>query len=416
MMKKKGIWIISVALIVLIGGTWGAKAYYDYVWREKFSLAEAYRFYHDLRAEESRWLLSLQLDNGAIPFRGVGQGEATVTPYFSDIAAGALLGDVAYAPQVAAYIRWHFEHINSAEEDKNAVAGTIYDYMLQVEQGRVVRETTDQSYDSIDSYAATFLMLLWRYYETTGDLTLITEYQDRLTLVIQAMEQSFDRDGLCRAKPDYPIKYLMDNSEVYGGLKAAISLTKALEDCGVSLENVSLESLTERYDRLSGQIEGLLWNSAAQRYETGLDNYNKPLDYTGWTEFYPDATAQLYPIVFGVIAPDSERAGMLYGKLCDTYQWERFEHVDDGASSFYWGVLAYTAAMQQDEQRVKAFMQTYQARVMPNHDYPIYCADSGWMILACGRMERYYEEKMKDVDPLNLVPMDDMISFKAAGP
>ena len=107
---------------------------------------------------------------------------------------------------------------------------------------------------------------------------------------------------------------------------------------------------------------------------------------------------------------------MLYGKLCDTYQWERFEHVDDGASSFYWGVLAYTAAMQQDEQRVKAFMQTYQARVMPNHDYPIYCADSGWMILACGRMERYYEEKMKDVDPLNLVPMDDMISFKAAGP
>ena len=37
-------------------------------------------------------------------------------------------------------------------------------------------------------------------------------------------------------------------------------------------------------------------------------------------------------------------------------------------------------------------------------------------ILACGRMERYYEEKMKDVDPLNLVPMDDMISFKAAGP
>lgn len=415
-MKKKNGWIVAAALIVLIAaGLIGARAYYGYVQGKKLALAEEYRFYRALRQEESRWLASQQLDNGAIPFRGTEQGEASVTPYFSDIAAAALLEDPAYFQQVAAYIRWHFEHINSAEEDKNGIAGTIYDYTIQVEQGCVTGERTDQSYDSIDSYAATFLMLLQRYHERTGDLTLIVEYQEQLTLIIQAMVYSFDQDGLCLAKPEYPIKYLMDNSEVYGGLGAAIALLATLEDAGVSQEAVQPEALIERRERLSRQIEGLLWNAPEQRYETGLDRHNQPLQYTGWTTFYPDATAQLYPVVFHVIDPGSNRAELLYGRLCETYRWEIFEHVDTDASSFYWGVLAYTAALQRDEGRVRTYMQTYRTRVAPDHAYPLYCADAGWVILACKHMEDDYEEQMKKVDPLNLVPMDEALLSKAAG-
>ena len=73
------------------------------------------------------------------------------------------------------------------------------------------------------------------------------------------------------------IKYLMDNSEVYGGLGAAIALLATLEDAGVSQEAVQPEALIERRERLSRQIEGLLWNAPEQRYETGLVRHNQPL-------------------------------------------------------------------------------------------------------------------------------------------
>lgn len=46
-------------------------------------------YYRELAAGEAAWLSSIQLENGAIPFRGETHGEASITPYFSDIAAWA---------------------------------------------------------------------------------------------------------------------------------------------------------------------------------------------------------------------------------------------------------------------------------------------------------------------------------------
>ena len=93
------------------------------------------------------------------------------------------------------------------------VHGTVYDH--EVWYG----VPSTQSYDSSDSYAATFLTLVRAYYDTTGDAAFLRGIEADLRLVAGAIYSTMDpRDGLTYAKADYRIKYLMDNAEVYRGL------------------------------------------------------------------------------------------------------------------------------------------------------------------------------------------------------
>jgi hypothetical protein len=53
-----------------------------------------------------------------------------------------------------------------------------------------------------------------------------------------------------------------------------------------------------------------------------------------------DATAQMFPIAFGIIDPDTKRAELLYESFCSEYAWEDLEPLKDGRTSHYWCVLA----------------------------------------------------------------------------
>ncbi|MBR6781379.1 MAG: hypothetical protein IKM24_10245, partial [Clostridia bacterium] len=180
---------------------------------------------------ELAWLAYTQLDNGAIPMTGNKNGEVTVNPYFADIAALALLTDAEnYADEVKSYMEWHFEHLNTAATDYNGVDGTIYDYTLTVENGKVTAENVtngEPSYDSTDSYAATFLTVVNAYYEATADKEYIVSRSRDIIRIAEAMLSTYSF-GLTNAKPDYAVKFLMDNCEVYEGALAAAALLNTI--------------------------------------------------------------------------------------------------------------------------------------------------------------------------------------------
>ena len=125
---------------------------------------------------ETAYLATMQLPNGALPMTYAKNGELTVNPYFADFAALALLDNAEeYADIVVKYMDWHFAHLNTKEEDFNGLDGTIYDYKVTMKNGEIVSEKIStpenaDSYDTTDSYAATFLTVVYKYFCKTGDI------------------------------------------------------------------------------------------------------------------------------------------------------------------------------------------------------------------------------------------------------
>ena len=330
----------------------------------------------DIFETETAWIVSLQLENGAIPMTASKNGEVSVNPYFSDIAALALLDNCdKYSENVRAYMNWHFTHLNTAKDDYNGIDGTIYDYIITLENGVIVNEASKGSYDSTDSYAATFLAVLEKYYEKTDDSDYILSNSSDILRVFDAMFASFDR-GLTYAKPDYQVKYLMDNCEVYRGMLAATTLLGVMEDsCNVRIAMKKCASASQWLER---QLEKKLWNSEENYYESGIFRNNKPISEFSHTEFYPDATSQLFPVYHGVISADTYRAKALYEAFCENFSWETL----DIPSEFPWGAIVYTAALMGDSHRVITYMQSYSSEYMETHSYPLYNADAARVSMA----------------------------------
>lgn len=338
--------------------------------------------YQNIFDSETAWLASLQLDNGALPMTKVVNGAATLNPYFSDFAALALLDKPdKYAGHVKKYMDWHFRHLNSAKEDYNGIDGTIYDYTAAVSNGKVTKETINESngkkhYDSTDSYAATFLTVLDKYYRNTGDSGYILAHKNEIRRVINAMYATM-HDGLTFAKPDYEVKYLMDNCEVYEGCVAAVNLLKKVIVPKDSSFKSTLTQCEQNTALVKNQIEKKMWNEKGQYYEPGLFRDGSAGFQFTWSEYYPCATAQTFPIQCGLIAPTSARAKQLYNHFCANYKWEDFKIPD----SFFWGSNVLTAAKMGDTQRVNAYFTRYQ-KIMKRHAYPLYNADAAKVCMA----------------------------------
>lgn len=332
--------------------------------------------YETVFESETAWLASLQLDNGAIPMTSAKNGAVSMNPYFADFAALALLdAPDKYSTNVKKYLEWHFAHLNTAQQDYNGVDGTIYDYKIIVSNGKVTGEEISvdegkKQYDSTDSYAATFLTVLAKYYKQTGDKDYIISERKNIVRVVNAMLSTMD-NGLTMAKPDYKIKYLMDNCEVYEG---AISATQIFEEviCPSDSEyNDMLIKCKEISKQVYDAIESELWNISGNYYEAGIFKNGEVAYSFSWDTFYPCATAQLFPVMFGIIEPESERAKYLYNEFCKHFNWENFDIPD----SFYWGSNVYAAALMGDAERVDCYLSYYK-KIMKKHAYPLYNADA----------------------------------------
>ncbi len=328
--------------------------------------------------EELAWQASLQLPNGALPmYAPMKKGDVLrVCPYFSCIAARALLlRSNQYAAHVRRYLDWHIRHLNSASEDYNGVDGTIYDYLFQrVGEANAQKESLMRSrdgkpyYDSTDAYAALFLDLVCRYDKVVDDKAFLVQNRNTIFRVYRAMRSTMD-GALSIAKPDWPIQYLMDNCEVWVGFSAAERLFHRLhtvtEEAAFSV--LALESAALR-DQVAEGIEERLWNPHGEVYRVGISKKGTPVPrLLNLGRYYPDAMAQLFPMMTGILPPEGLRARNLYEKISRRFstekrRWENMQHMP--RSSPLTAILARTATCMGDEARVIQYLAQYERLVL----------------------------------------------------
>lgn len=322
----------------------------------------------------TQYLLSTGLPDGALAVYPAAEGKNSIIPYFSDGIATALLmaGEVG---TVMDYLDWHFLHLNHAEDDVNGLAYTIYDYTVMLKGEDIVSEKATGSYDSTDSYAATFLSLLLDYYLATGDAEYIRKNYDLICGITWVL-LSTASDGLTPARPDYKMYYLMDNCEVWKALgDSAELLTRAVLPALSGKDADNCRTLCSMLLALKGQmaqaIEERMYNAAEGRYEYALDANGSPALFDGG-QFYPDNAAQLWPVICGLLEPDSERSKMLYFDLSERWNWESI-----GLPGGCWGAVAYCAALMGDGERLQKFLTAYHS-----FEETVSGADAAWVALA----------------------------------
>ena len=311
-----------------------------------------------------------QLSDGAII-----SAPDRITPYFANQAANGWLQDSSRYSAVGSYMQWYFNHVNRTT-DIWGLTGTIYDYA-------VTNGQTGGCYggncnaDSTDSYASSFLSLAWAAWSTSdsGLRNLILSNRSTLDLIAGVLSnpKSLDSsDGLTWAYPGYPFKFLSDNCEGYRGLLDYAKLVTAFGDSNAAT-SWSMEAANMRQGILS------FWNSATNTWNVDKSS-SGTFDRAKMTNWYPDAVAQIYPVVFAVVAPTDSPAVNAYASLNTAFpNWDTFQFND----SFPWVIVGYAAAVMGDTSRSSQYRMSVESKfvnVSPQFPYPWYDAEDGWFM------------------------------------
>ncbi|GEA13840.1 hypothetical protein E308F_00800 [Moorella sp. E308F] len=335
---------------------------------------------------EAEWILSQQLPRGAVVTSYPGRPK--IVPYFAHLALYGLAAWGLSLPRVRAYLDWYLSRLE--RPDRYGVTGTVYDYYLD-ERGAEVPACT---YDSSDSYAATFLTLVRLYYESSGDRAWVEDHRPELDLVAGAILATLQRDNLTVARPDWRVKYLMDNCEVYQGLKDyAWLLARVRGYAGEArMPNGHLEAEGEKkvskYAQEAGRYAALAARvKDAIQAKMLLDGGYCPAIYRAglrrrpnWKKWYPDAMAQLFPIITGVLTPREEAARRLYANFLRNYpHWYR----QTAPENFITTLVVYTAALMEDRWRVRQYVEGLEENIIARgHPWPYHAAEAGILLLA----------------------------------
>jgi len=278
-------------------------------------------------------------------------GASQINPYYSNLAAIGLTHDPAGYGTVQRWMQWYINHLNWP--DKWGLYGTTYDYDYNngVETSRVYA-------DSTDSYAATFLTLAWTFYQT-GDAAAqnyVKSIASQLDSIGGVLIQTQQNDGLTWAKPDYQIKYLMDNCEAYRGLRdLAAIFQNALGDANkATYYNAAADHM------LQG-IESLWSNGAWAMYKDNAGNLVAP----NMGKWYPDATSQLFPVLEGVIAAADSRSQQAYTSVNNAWPgWPSLSY--NAQDPFPWILVGDAAIIMGDTTRVATYIQSIETKYVKN--------------------------------------------------
>ena len=378
-------------------------------------LADA-TYYEKLAAQEQAYLLSTQASDGALLYTPGQEGEADVVAYFSSLCALGLLAEGSDETKnerfaaVERYLAWYGAHLEDGSRE-NLPAGSICDYSLTFEKGVVNGETREDP-DSVDSYAATYVLVLAAFANAGGSQEFLAQHADESALVLKALLGTLGGNGLSRVAPDNGTQYLMDNAEVLAALRAAPTLIErtwlpdATADEGKRWEHLSREC-ADAAEALEDAIERELWDAERSCWNVALDSSGETIPWEGWEEFYPSAVAQFAPAAFAGGFAHTDVAGRsraLFDAFSDACSWETFEHLDRGDASFYWSMLAYAAASSGDEKRARTYLEGYDARVTETeHAWPLYIADASWVARAASLLAQSAYADAQGADPLGLL-------------
>src|ERR1700734_931577 len=215
--------------------------------------------------------------------------------------------DPVRLPQVIAWMKWYVSKLN--RPDIWGLTGSIYVYSISP----TGEEISTGNCDSVDSYAATFLSLAWNLWQT-GDpasqayIKSIASALDMVGGVITSPKIQ-QPDGLTFAKPNYQFKYLQDNCEVYHGLSDAVSLFTAL---GNPTQAAYFSAAA------ASSIKGIMTMLVAGEWSV-YKGVSGALQAPNMATFYPDAMAQLFPVLHGVAEPTSAQAVASYAAFNKAY-------------------------------------------------------------------------------------------------
>ena len=252
--------------------------------------------------DESQWILGAQLADGAIANY---TDKVAVWPYLANYAAIGLAratkvtGDPSYLSAAWRWLTWYQSHETSA--------GFVTDYTISTDGVEV--STGDM--DSTDAYAGTFLYAVWTAYRVKNDRASLKRLAPGVNGAVRAIEATLDGDGLTWAKPSYHVKYLMDESEVFAGLRAASNILSTLGDKSGSSRTAA---------EASGVKAGVggLWNPVLQAYDWAV-HADGTHQVTTWSTFYPDALEQTWAVAYGLT--DSARASQLIGTFTQLHPY-----------------------------------------------------------------------------------------------
>lgn len=314
-------------------------------------------------AAQISWLKSCQIlladssADGAIT-RYPDQG--WVTPYFSNFAAMALLEEPASQPLVERYLDWYLRNIR----DNGTILDYYYDQDLNYKTARP---------DSEDAYAGTYLSLVVKYLQKTGQARWAERNLAALKKVARSIVNLMDRDGLTYAMASYRVKYLMDNCEAYRGLADFAGLLETLGD-------KEARYYQARAEAIAAGVERVLWNRRA-----GLYYPSKPGWFTAGVnlkKFYPDASCQVFPVIYGIIEAASERGARLY-KLFNESQpdWVRISPPD-----YPWMILGYYACLHGDYHRAYEKARQVRTAYIDPGSGNWFCAEAAFFVLTCAKL------------------------------
>ncbi|HEV2318309.1 MAG TPA: hypothetical protein VGV18_01060 [Verrucomicrobiae bacterium] len=351
----------------------------------------------------AQWIADRQFQNSALPGYGAiaqtegpaavgtdGQPYYDVSPYSADLAVlGLLKSRQPNAADVAAHwISWYFCHLNS----RSAPDGVPYNHFYHPDGGS---ETTCVKpgdpflchyNDATDSAAATFFSVLWAAHQAGMSRALLNTPErkqqiEKLAGLILKLQQS---DGLCWAKSDYRVKYLEDNSEVYGGLCALVNLEREVfrDTTRVMLYQIAAEHVQ------NGILSDLYDPKSQLFYMAKFENNDRPAP--NLNIWYPDTQAQLWPVLFGVIAPNESRARAAAAAINEHWNsragadWASDpEHVNQG---WVEAGHAYAALLMGETNRVRTYLQAVKRYKFnsesgkPEFKGPFGIDDAGWLL------------------------------------
>lgn len=311
--------------------------------------------YSKIMKEEADWIRAQQIDNpgedtdGAIVMNkanltrdtDTGKDEWNIEPYFATLACIGLL-DVPEEQNIAAvkkWIDWYIGHINRTP-DKYGLTGTIYTRRVNAVDPNDYRSTDE--YSASDSRGSTFLMMIRKFYEVTGDLDFITKRKADIELIFDSSIATLREDGLAEAKNQdgHRTKYLQDNCQVNASLSDMVELQR-----DIWKDPAKTAYYQEKLELSTKGLESMWLKDRNEYIYYIVPTKTRLVD---WSVFYGDSVSEVFPILYEILPTDSERAIHLYSKF-SAEQPNRVYRV--GKTEFPWMATSVISAMMGDKAR-----------------------------------------------------------------
>ena len=307
-----------------------------------------------------------------------------VSPYNAHLAVlGLLDSDVEGSLEVAEkWIAWYLDHLNM----NGLPEGIVFDHWyLEDGSGETTAPAGINPYyadfdDVSDSYAALLLGVAYKYYEKGGNVAFLTAdgKKEQLEIVANVVLSLQDPDdGLTWGKAAWPVKYLMDNCEVYLGLKSMEILER-----DVFADRKASNVYRVAAKKVKSGIQNELYNDAVSLYRSAKFE-NGTYAEADLNEWYPGTTHLVWPHLFEVIDPGGLRAQIQMRALNNSWDGDPNPDwaagvVDEGG--FTWPSIGYAALLAGESARAQEHADLVVTIKLPDFPYPFTVDEAGWLL------------------------------------